>query len=151
VVGTGVEWTWQELAARVDTLAAKLVEEDVQPGDVIGVCMSRCPEIIETYLAIAKVGAIAAPVNYKLEAHHLSDLVEVCGMTRVIAEPRFEGLLDLSKPPAKPSTAPGACYLNYTSGSTGRPKGAVTTQAQILANAQATVDGLGFSEDDVFL
>jgi long-chain acyl-CoA synthetase len=50
-----------------------------------------------------------------------------------------------------PATADTPCYYNYTSGSTGRPKGAVTTSRNILVNAVATADGLGFAEDEVYL
>ena len=43
------------------------------------------------------------------------------------------------------------CYYNFTSGTTGRPKGAITTHRNILVNAAATINALGFRPDDVFL
>ncbi len=49
------------------------------------------------------------------------------------------------------ATADTPCYYNYTSGSTGRPKGAVTTSRNIVVNAVATAEGLGFREDEVYL
>lgn len=43
------------------------------------------------------------------------------------------------------------CYYNYTSGSTGRPKGASTTSRNIIVNAIATSEGLGFLPEDVYM
>lgn len=59
-----------------------------------------------------------------------------------------EGLTALPDAPIDPDAA---CYYNFTSGTTGRPKGAVTTHRNILINAAATVNALGFGPDDVFL
>ena len=47
-------------------------------------------------------------------------------------------------------------YYNFTSGTTGQPKGAITTHHNILQNALTAfdrdgVEGLGFTQDDVFL
>ena len=173
--------SWAELDAEVDAVAALLQRVGVQPGEAVGFMIAKRPEVVVGFLACARIGALYAPINFKLHADMVRDQLRTARIRTVFTELSREDLLrqlipELPDPrrivyvgtrgaygetayddakPARPEPfveAPGtACYYNYTSGTTGRPKGAITTHAQILANAVDTIDGLGFVEDDVFL
>ena len=176
MIGEQSAYRWEELDRRVDAVAGALQAIGLKKGDIIGLCLSKCPEIVITFLAAARVGALVAPINYKMEQANLQKLFEECQFSLVVLEKRFDAIVrdsagryvyvgetgELSpddfaslsgdfNPDAAHVEPDDAVYLNVTSGTTGRPKSAVGTHAQILWNAVATVDGLGFREDDVFL
>ena len=51
-------WTWRELRQRTAALAARLREEGVGEGDVVGAVLPNIPEAIAGLLATASIGAI---------------------------------------------------------------------------------------------
>ncbi|MFN7143697.1 MAG: class I adenylate-forming enzyme family protein [Myxococcota bacterium] len=163
--------TWAELDAEVDRVAVAWEDAGIGPGTPVAFLLNKRPEVVTGFLACARVGAIFVPVNFKLQPEQIEDQLDVAGVRALVWEPAFEGLarrlaprLTWSVPvaeldprtgdPRRPrfvATADTVCYYNYTSGSTGRPKGAITTSRNILVNAVATAEGLGFSPDDVYL
>lgn len=168
---------WESLRRESNQVAHLLVRSGVRPGDVVGFAMDKRAEVVVGFLACARIGAIVAPVNFKLPAGQVHDQFATAGITAVFAQrdylPLFDGLVERHRTIAVgepfavpysdhatlPATAPTGfvprpdtvCYYNYTSGTTGRPKGAVTTHANVLENAASTIEGLGFRAEDVFL
>ena len=173
--------TWAELDAEVDRFAAVLADAGIGPGDVVGALLTKRPEVVTGFLALARLGAIYAPVNFKLHPDHIRDQFQTAGINAVLTEDRFDALLrgvlpllndrrrivyvdgpgkhgdSHSRQASAAEPVPAAvhpdlpCYLNYTSGTTGRPKGAITTHRNIIANAVATIESMGFTESDTFL
>lgn len=166
-------WTWRALDEQVDLFAAQLCAAGVGARDAVGFLLNKRPELVIGFLAVARLGAIVVPVNFRLPAETLKALFEVASVRAVVVEEAhaavLDGLgpqrparvLDIGALPDLPATQrnlsfeepdpDSPCYYNYTSGTTGVPKGAITTHRNILANATATVRALGFREDDIFL
>lgn len=63
---TGTSWTYEELGARVDRLAAGLAAAGVQPGDVVVYQLYNGPEFAQLYLATQACGAVGSPINFRL-------------------------------------------------------------------------------------
>ncbi|MDP2312360.1 MAG: AMP-binding protein [Pseudomonadota bacterium] len=164
--------TWAELDAEVDRVAVGWEDAGMGPGTAIAFVLDKRPEVVVGFLACARIGAIFVPVNFKLQADQVEDQFRVAGVSAVVWEPGHEPLakrlvrsvrwsirVDQMDPGASEAgrrsafvaTADTPCYYNYTSGSTGRPKGAITTSRNIVANAVATAEGLGFAANDVYL
>ncbi len=175
--------TWGELDAEVDRLGALLLDAGVQRADVVGFMLLKRPEVVIGFLACARIGAIMAPINFKLHPARVRDQLRSAQIETIFCEGAQRKLLDavsdllpdpgrviwvgdggpetataysdIEKLPDAPlwdTSAPDTpCYLNYTSGTTGRPKGAITTHRNIQENGVATIEGLGFTSDDVFL
>src|SRR5581483_4482758 len=63
-------WTYGELRAHVDGLAALLAERGIRQGDAVGIYLPMLPETIATVLAVAKLGAVFLPLfsGYGAEA-----------------------------------------------------------------------------------
>jgi acetyl-CoA synthetase len=55
-------WTYGELRAQADGLAALLAERGVGEGDAVGVYMPMIPETVAALLGIAKLGAVFLPL-----------------------------------------------------------------------------------------
>src|SRR5205807_3200962 len=55
-------WTYGELRAHADGLAALLAERGIGEGDAVGVYMPMIPETVAALLGIAKLGAVFLPL-----------------------------------------------------------------------------------------
>src|SRR3954452_21441996 len=55
--------TYAEFDSRPDALAAGLAELGVRQGDTVSVFAPNCPEFLEAWWAIIKLGAVFGPVN----------------------------------------------------------------------------------------
>ena len=55
-------WTWSELRAEADGLAALLAEQGVGEGDRVGIFMPMLPETVAALFGVMKVGAVFLPL-----------------------------------------------------------------------------------------
>lgn len=66
-----IRWTWDDLKARVDDLAAGLIELGLEPGTRIGIWSPNNMEWTVTQFATAKAGLILVNIN---PAYRLAEL-----------------------------------------------------------------------------
>jgi acyl-CoA synthetase (AMP-forming)/AMP-acid ligase II len=75
--GSGRRWTYAELWEQTGRLAAAFADAGVGPGDVVVFSLFNGPEFVFCWLAAIRLGAIAAPINFRLSpgevAHVLDD------------------------------------------------------------------------------
>src|SRR6185437_6358671 len=92
---TDRRWTYSELWADSGRLAAGLRARGVQAGDVVVLDLFNCPEFVLVWLAAQRLGAIAAPINFRLSsgevAHVLDDsrpavFIHDAALTSVVAD-----------------------------------------------------------------
>ncbi|GGA46797.1 acyl-CoA synthetase [Psychrobacillus lasiicapitis] len=67
----GKAWTYKELHTISNAYANKLLELGVQKGDRVGVLLYNCLEYFAVYFAVAKIGAIAVRLNFRLSSAEL--------------------------------------------------------------------------------
>ncbi len=67
--------SWRELDDRVNRLANAFLAAGLAVGDRVAILAANCPEYMEIYFAAARAGLIAVPVNYRLKAHELSEIL----------------------------------------------------------------------------
>ena len=72
VVCGGRTFTYRELGDRVARLAGALSGLGVQPGDRVAMLHDNCHRALEIYFAVAHVGAVLVPLNYRLTANDLA-------------------------------------------------------------------------------
>jgi acyl-CoA synthetase (AMP-forming)/AMP-acid ligase II len=63
---TGRSWTYAELGAEVDRLAAGLLARGLRPGDVLVYQLFNTPEFAMLYLATQRAGIVGSPINFRL-------------------------------------------------------------------------------------
>lgn len=162
--------TYRDLDRLAGTVATRLRRAGIRPGDRVGVLLPGCPELVAGFLGVLAMGAVYVPLDPKLPAGRLAELVADAGVGVVLTHrDRVEPGAALAVPvvdlalPADPSgplgrgdVAPPAAeiaddapaYVIYTSGSTGRPKGVVATHRGLRYLAAAQAGLLGVRPDD---
>lgn len=162
------EVSYEQLDARANAVAARLQELSVRAGDVVGLYMSRSPEIVIAKLAILKCGAAYLPLDKSNPVARNHYALAETGARVVISDddPRafhaIEGLQLLrcgadvafgqamQQAPDVAVSVHDRAYVMFTSGSTGRPKGVVVPHRAIHRLVKAT-DYISITEADAIL
>ncbi|MEK2477787.1 amino acid adenylation domain-containing protein, partial [Streptomyces noursei] len=143
---TDTRLTYAQLDSRSNQLAHHLAARGVRPGDRVGICLERGPELICALLGILKAGAAYVPLDPKYPAARRAFMSADAGIALLVTDRTQHGaddgtghlprlLMDddraaLDAEPAHPLavtvTPDSGAYVIYTSGSTGTPKGTLT-------------------------
>lgn len=81
--------TFAELNLRSCKLANAFLSQDVAKGERMALLLGNCVEFMETYFAIAKIGAVGVPLNWRLVADELEFILKDSGATRLIFDDSF--------------------------------------------------------------
>lgn len=68
-------YTYAQLNERVNRLADSLTKIGLGKGDNAAIMLHNCPEYVEIYFALAKIGAVAVPLNFMFKGKGLEYLV----------------------------------------------------------------------------
>jgi 2-furoate---CoA ligase len=166
--------SYAELHARAHAVATGLRALGVGKGDRALIALKNRLEHVVAYWALQTMGAVAAPVNFRLAAGEMRYVLEDSGARVVLFEaataaavqaaaagaasrlvfvgrPAPPGTIpfdDLERPAAAPPPAVADADLSlllYTSGTTGRPKGVPRTHKNHYAGAVAHVVQCGYT------
>ncbi len=179
--GTECRQSYGELLAEAGLIAEGLHALGIGPGDPVLLQLEAAEDFIPGFWGCVLAGALAVPIavaptfaqpNGALEkllnagrllgpAAVLASAAAVAGLRNLSAAiGKLDGpVVDLAELRRRPATgltphAPSAAapaVLLLTSGSTGRPKGVPLTHRNLLAMAEGTIAGNGFSAADVTL
>lgn len=146
--------SYRELSAHSNQLARCLLEQGVQPGDVVGLLLPRGNPMIIAMLAVLKAGGAYLPLDTSYPADRLAYMVQDSGVQLVVTfgtqRPALpdatrcllldESIADVSRLPDD-NLAPivdlkQPAYLIYTSGSTGQPKAVEISHANLTHSTQ---------------
>ncbi|KUI96813.1 non-ribosomal peptide synthetase [Vibrio sp. MEBiC08052] len=151
-------WTFTQLNAQINTLAANFLQAGVRRGDVIGVALPRTGFAVIALLAVMKCGAVYLPIDPDYPRERIEAILEQArprgvlidanpsfGLQQAlqhvttslfsISQWRLETLLCVSEdfPPDYPSPQrEDTAYIIFTSGSTGKPKGVLNHHGALL-------------------
>jgi acyl-CoA synthetase (AMP-forming)/AMP-acid ligase II len=163
-------WTYADLARRVRARAAQWRALGLAPGARVALLDWNTATFLESYFAAAGLGAILCPLNHRLAAAELAEILRDAGAGLLVAGRGFARLVeDLSAhatplrqvlwsedpPPAshaafEPSSLAPAdvAQLYYTSGTTGRAKGVMLTHGNVSTHAEWAVRELALTSRD---
>ncbi|HXT71483.1 MAG TPA: AMP-binding protein [Vicinamibacterales bacterium] len=167
---TGRAFTFGELDARADRVAALLLSRGFSAGDRLAVYLDNRVEFIDLFLACTRLGVILVPINILYRERELAHIVsdaepraivssgpvpggfdhwEVTEITAAAEEGGAQNAAAVGRGFSPGATTPAA--IVYTSGTTGTAKGAVLTQGNFAANATTLVDAWRITSVDRFL
>ena len=151
----GAQLRYGELFDRCERLAAQLWHDwGVRAGDRVAWLGANHPGQLVMLFALARIGAILLPLNFRLAPGEWDALVADCKPAHLVHDDAWataaqqlaarhglavhpaQALAREGPWPSPPAVAEGASpvLLVYTSGTTSRAKAAVHTQANLLAN-----------------
>ena len=151
VTAAGWPVSFAALDVASDEAAAGLADRGLGEGSVVALLLGSTVDYAVAYLALAKLGAVAAGVNPRFTEAEQRQCLDVVAPDAVVAEesgpgvtmvvPRAERSSDLfagvrvagAVPPPSAPDADRPVAIVLTSGTTGRPKGAVFTNRQLAA------------------
>jgi amino acid adenylation domain-containing protein len=138
--------SYGELEGRSNAIAGYLRDKGVCAGDLVGICMSRTPEMLASLIAIVKLDAAYVPLDPNYPPLRLNQIAGEAGLKWVVCDTTTRGLIGTAREfqvedaplsgAAIAVPAPGTDTLShviFTSGSTGRPKGVMVTHSNVLA------------------
>jgi amino acid adenylation domain-containing protein len=145
------ELTYRALNQQANYVAQSLIKSGVRPGDLVGVCFERSPEMMAALLGVLKCGGAYVPLDSTYPAEWLAYVLEDSQVRAIVTHSVTQeklssnlsnvlvldsaassldgGLSDSSQPT---SSMDDVAYVLYTSGSTGKPKGVEGTQRGCL-------------------
>ena len=169
VVDGGRRWTYAELAQRVEARASEWRERGVARGDRVAVLDWNSAAYLECYFAAARLGAVLNPLNPRLAAAELAEILADSGAKLLIASRELSALAEAARagtaleavlagedepraggsaPPPSPARPQDLAQLYYTSGTTGRPKGVQLTHENVCVHAETAASELALSGND---
>src|SRR5215210_5020693 len=82
---------WNERSCR---LANALLATGLVKGDRVAILAYNCVEWMEIYVALAKAGLVAVPINFRLTAAEIRSIVEDCDAAGVIVQDALVDRID---------------------------------------------------------
>jgi long-chain acyl-CoA synthetase len=146
--------TFGEMNASTSELAAGLVDElGVKPGDRIAILDKNSDDYLELLFAVDKAGAVSVPVNWRLTAHEVAQVVSDAAPVALVVGDELRAaaddvrcrVLSFAELPRggddpRRDREDEVAWQLYTSGTTGLPKGAMLTNRNLFG----LVGPLGF-------
>lgn len=136
--------TYRELNLEVNRLAHALLGLGIKKGDKVAVLLPNSVELLETYWAVAKIGAVVVPLSTLLLGKAIVTLLQDSDSTLLITKSDFVPTVDLFKAEL-PGIAPDH-YLLID----GLQPGYQDYQALKAAASDQNPEGMEISDQDVF-
>ena len=166
---TGERRTYARSDDRITRLANTLVGEGVAPGDRVAVLGLNGVDLLESYIAVLRAGAICVPVNFRLAPEEVTYALVDSGAVVAVADTAtadlmaaardgapavrrtitiggdLEDVLAAADPTYRELAVPddATAFIMYTSGTTGAPKGAMLTHRNLYLHAFSSTMHLG--------
>ena len=90
----GRRLSYSELNSRSNQVAHALIEGGVGLGDRVALLLMNGTEFVESFFAIAKIGAVNVPLNWRLVADELEFILADAGATVIIFGSEFTETVD---------------------------------------------------------
>jgi fatty-acyl-CoA synthase len=89
-VEPGIRWSWSDLLAKCNDLAAGLLAIGLQKGDRIGIWSPNRPEWLLTQFATARIGLVLVNINPAYRTHELEYALNKSGCKALILASAFK-------------------------------------------------------------
>ena len=127
-------------------------------GDRVAWLGYNCPEMLVLLFALARLGAILVPLNWRLTAAEHRTILADCSPKWLFCDPDFEahaknlgiplGRFEYQERFEPDGSDADDVLIVYTSGTTGKPKGAVLTQSAMLWNGFNSIHAHDLTQHD---
>jgi len=98
IVDGARSFTYGEFEARVNQFAHALLRLGVEPGDRVCILSPNSHFFLESYYAVAQIGAIIVPLNYRLAAADHEYIINHAGVSVVLVDYEYTRIIDEIRP-----------------------------------------------------
>src|SRR2546427_469670 len=175
----GDQWTYAQLNARADRLAARLRSLGVGPDALVGLCMERSPQMVAGVLGILKAGGAYVPLDPAYPKERLAFVLEdarvkmivtvapwlemVRGLAAAAKADNLPHIICVDEIAGTPTTSgtdgftgvvarpDNLAYVIFTSGSTGKPKGVQIEHRSVVNFLESMRREPGLCAEDVLV
>lgn len=98
IVFEGKRYTFSQINDRSNRLANSLAKLGVKKGDMVAILQVNCNQFLETYYAVAKLGAVLVPLNFRAKEEELTYMLNNCGAVAVFIGDRYIKMVDTMRP-----------------------------------------------------
>ncbi len=134
----GREYAYAELNRRANRLAHAMARLGVRPGDRVAMLAPNGVEHFDLFFGLGKLGAILVPVNWRLTAAEIGDIIIDSGVRVLVHDPRYDELIEAAKKKAPP-------LKQVRTGAGGGPS---NSYEDMLAVARDTEPAVAAGDDD---
>lgn len=92
IVFEGKRFTFTQLNERVNRLGNALSSLGVEKGDRVGMLQINCNQCVEAYFAVAKIGAIYVPLNFRAKGNELTYMLNSSEANTLFVGERYTDL-----------------------------------------------------------
>lgn len=169
--------SYRELRARAVAIRELLGARGVKHLDRVATLLPNTPLTVALYLALAALGSTVVPVNTRLAAREVEELLSEARPGLFIFDHQYQDKvarvgatvrtllaselsLEVERVQLQPERSPpqyaridpsDPCIIFYTSGTTGRPKGVIRTQQNVCLSVLIMMRMQNFRHDTVLL
>lgn len=141
---SGTRFSFRELNERCNRTANGLAALGVKPGDRVGLLLMNGVEFMESFFAIAKLGAVVVPLNWRLVADELEFILENSGASVLVFDDAFQAMVtDLHGRGERTAVRTWVQVTEVDAAAF------ASTYAALQAGATAVEPALGGAEDDM--
>jgi acyl-CoA synthetase (AMP-forming)/AMP-acid ligase II len=140
--------TRQQLAARIDTLAAQF--GDFRERDVVAIQLPNSVDLIAAFGAVLKRKLVAILIDRDGTESEVGNVLSHFN-ARGLVYLRGNDVMISTRAAVRPNLPAGARLIKLTSGSTGMPKGIVATETNLLADCINICATMDIRPDDINL
>ena len=94
-------YTFSQLNERVNRLANGLIKLGIKQGDRVAFLQVNCNQCVETYFAVAKMGAIYLPLNFRAKEKELAYMLDTAEATAILIGDRYIPMIKAIQPEVK--------------------------------------------------
>ncbi len=161
----GRQYTYAELDAKGNAVAARLRELGAGRGKLVGLSIERGVDMVAGVVGVLKSGAGYVPLDPGYPAERLAFMVQDAGIEVLLTQGSVAKELALparhtvhvealpaSAPPVARDVQPeDVCYVIFTSGSTGKPKGVRVPHRAVVNLLRSVQQTPGLAASDTIL
>ncbi len=157
---------YRDLDRLVRCCAGWLMDQGLQAGDRVGLCLRDSIEHVVLHYAVARLGAVIVPLDWRWLGDEKSRVAVHFGVRLALIEPGAEPIAGIRCVPVDESwslrvsqtdperafpTGDGPLVMSLSSGTTGRPKGPCHRHAQFERRFFINCINIGFNTHDRYV
>lgn len=167
---SGQAWTYEDFDDIICASARALQQRGIGKGDRVALRCKNSVPMIAALLAMAKLGAVAAPLNLRWRTQNWLDACRQAEVKLLLTDSEFDDRMSTSEidivalselaqrddgrpfdPPLPPDDPSAPATIVFTSGSSGTPKGVILTHANHYYSALGSNLNIPITPDDCWL